>query len=287
MHRNFHKTVALVAVIATLASGCRSTEEYKRLADAGNKYTHAVNELLTTAGNIRLEASSEQILKDDRLSNQSIDDYTQLSKLDDERLKILNDIRRHNLLLQAYFSKLHELANSNAPDEAKAEIEGISNNLNTIGQELRGSNLITNQGVFSSLASFVVTSQIRGALREELEKRTPEIILQLTLQQEMLNALRDSIQQDVKLIKLAREQRLIVRPLVQTDPISNEDEWIQTRKTILTMNRKIAELEAASAALGEFKEIFQAFVSGKLTSQRLNSVLKDIDSFLAQIESIK
>lgn len=287
MHRNFRKTVAIAAVIATLASGCRSTDEYKKLADAGNKYTHAVNELLTAAGNIKLEATSEQILRDDIDSNQSARDYNERSDLDKERLKILNDLRSHNLLLRDYFSKLYELANADAPDEAKAEIEGIANNLNTMGQKLRGSNLINKPSVFSPIASLVVTSQIRGALREELEKRSPAIMLQLTLQQEMLDELGSSIEHDMNTIKSAQEQRLIVRPLTHTDPISNENEWIQTRRTILTMDRKIAELKAANAALGEFKEVFQAFVEGKLSIQRLNSVLKDIDSFLAQIESVK
>lgn len=287
MIKNCYKTVALVSIIAFLTTGCRSLEEYKKLAEAGNEYAHAVNELLTTAGNIRIEASSEQFLRDDRLSNQSVDEYVKVSQLDKERLRILNDIRSHNLLLQSYFSKLQDLTNSNASDEAKAEIEGITSNLNKIGQKLQGSNWIANKGVFQGITNLVVNSQIRGALREELEKRNKTIILELTIQQEMLKALSDSLDHDVELIKLAREQRLVVRPLIQPELIQDEDGWIQNRKNILTMDRQIAALKTASAALGEFKEIFQAFVEGKLTIKRLNNVLQDIDSFIAIVENNK
>ena len=287
MIKNLTKTVGLVVVIAALASGCRSNTEYKKLTEAGNKYTLAVNQLLTTAGDIRIDATSEQLLKDDRISNRSVDNYTKLSQVDRDRLKVLNDIRIHNQLLQAYFSKLQELAHSDAPEQTKKEIDGIANNLNSIGKKLQGTNLIANKAVFQGVANIIVDSQIRGAMREELEKRNKTILQELTIQQEILNALGDSMQQDVALIKSAQEQRLVIRPLIQPEPIVQQDEWIQTRKKILTMDRKIAELRQASTALGEFKDIYQASVQGKLSIARINGVLQDMDSFLALIEKNK
>lgn len=285
--KNLRQTVTLFAVIAALISGCRSTNDYKKLTEAGNKYAHAVNQLLTTAGDIRIEATSEQLLRDDKISNQSAVEYTNLSQLDDERLEIINDLRTHNLLLQSYFFKLQELTNSHASAQAKTEIEGIVTNLNKVSQKLRLSNLITNKSLFQGITNFVVDSQIRGALREELEKRNKTIFQELIIQQEMLNELGDSIEQDVELIKLGRERRLVVRPLTQPEPILKEEEWIQTRKNILTMDRKIIEFKNASATLGEFKEIFKASVEGKLSIKHLNNVLKDIDSFLASVGNNK
>ncbi len=284
MIKKYCKTIAVVAVIAALTSGCRSSDEYRKLTEAGNKYAQAVNSLLITAADIHLESSSEQILKDDRLTNQTIQEYQKYSQLDEERLHIINDLRLHNQLLQAYFSKLEDLANSDAPHQSATEIEGIVSNLNSVGQKLHQSDLITHKGVFPRITRLVVDSQIRGALKQELEKRHQIILRELTLQQEMLNALGDSMQHEIELIKQAREERLVIRPLIQDELIQNEDGWIQTRKNILTMDRKVTELKNASQTLGEFKEVFQASVEGKISIQRLNTALKEIDSFIALVE---
>ncbi|WP_017318550.1 hypothetical protein [Mastigocladopsis repens] len=287
MRKNIHKTVAVFAVIAALTSGCRSSAEYKKLTQAGNEYADAVNKLLTSASDMRIEATSEMLLKDDRISNQSVDNYTTLSKQDEERLRIIDDIRNHNQLLQAYFSKMQELATSDAPDQARTEIDGIADNLNTIGNRLSGSDLITDKSLLQNATNLVINSRIRGALREELEKRHEVLLKELTIQEKVLHALSDSLREDVKSIKLARELRLVIRPLTQPEQIKDEDEWIQNRKNILLMDAKIEEIQKASTALQKFREIFQASVEGKLNIARLNNHLKDIDSFLALVENDK
>ncbi|ARV61010.1 hypothetical protein BZZ01_22435 [Nostocales cyanobacterium HT-58-2] len=287
MRKNIRQTVAIFAVIAALTSGCRSSEEYKKLTKAGNEYAIAVNELLTAAGDIRIESNSEKLLQDDKILNQSETDYRTLSQQDEDWLKILNDIRTHNELLQAYFSKLQALATSDAPEQAKTEIDGIAGNLNSIGHKLQNSTLITNKSILQGATNLVISSQIRGALREELEKRHEVILKELTIQQEVLNTVSSSIEQDVKSIKSAQEVRLVIRPLIQIEPIKNEDEWIKTRKNILLMDRKIEEIKKASTALREFKEIFQASLEGKLTQARLNEHLQDIDTFFALIQNTK
>ncbi len=281
--KNFHKTVALVAVLAAFTTGCRSTAEYKKLAEAGNKYAQAVDQLLITAGDMSITATSEKMLETARISPISLAKYEELNQADKDRLQILQELRHHNQLLHDYFSRLQELATSDAPERVQAEIEGIVNNLNASSQKLQSSNLITHKGVIQAVTSLVVDSKIRGALRDELEKRNQTVLQELTIQQEMLDALRDSIQHDAKIIQSLREGRLVVRPLMQSQPIEQEDEWIQKRKYVLTLNTKIAELQEASTALGEFKEIFQAAVSGKLSLERLNNGLKDIDAFLALV----
>jgi hypothetical protein len=136
MKKNLSKTVILFTVVAALTTGCRSSEEYKKLTDAGTKYAEAVNELLTTAGNIRIDLTSEQILRDDKQSNQSLENYMQRSQSDLKRLQIIEDVRNHNILLKKYFSTLQELATSDAPNEAQLEISGIATNLNRISQRL-------------------------------------------------------------------------------------------------------------------------------------------------------
>jgi hypothetical protein len=287
MKKNIHKTVAVFAVIAALTTGCRSSEEYKKLSLAGNQYAHAVDELLIAAGDIRIEATSEKLLKDDITKPQNENDYERLSRHDRDRLNTINDIRNHNQILQAYFSKMHELATSDAPDKAKTEIDGIATNLNTVGKKLEGSDLITNKGVLQAVTSLVINSKIRGALREEIEKRHEVILKELTIQQEVLKTLGDSMEDDVKSIQSARELRLVIQPFIEAEKIRDEDEWIQNRKDILLMDRKIEEVKKASNALENFKEIYQASVEGNLTLASLNNHLQDIDSFLALVQNNK
>ncbi|KAF3884301.1 MULTISPECIES: hypothetical protein [Nostocales] len=287
MKKYFSKTVIIFTVIATLTTGCRSSEEYKKLTDAGTKYAEAVNELLTTAGDIRIDLTSEQILRDDRQSNQSLENYTQRSQSDLKRLQVIEEVRNHNTLLKKYFSTLQELATSDAPASAQSEIASITQNLNKSSQILQNSDLFSsrNQGIAQAVTHAVISSKIKGALKEELEKRHQTILKELTIQQEMLNYLSESLQHDVEMIQSAREQRLIIEPLTSSTKIQEQSQWIEDRRKILTMDRKVEELKNAGEALGEFKTAYQAAVSGELNVARLNHLLKDIDTFLALVEN--
>lgn len=101
----------------------------------------------------------------------------------------------------------------------------------------------------------------------------------------MLNYLSESLQHDVEMIQSAREQRLIIEPLTSSTKIQEQSQWIEDRRKILTMDRKVEELKNAGEALGEFKTAYQAAVSGELNVARLNHLLKDIDTFLALVEN--
>lgn len=287
MIKKTSSTIVIIAVLASFISGCRSSVEYQRLAKAGNTYTTAMDKLLTTAGQIRIDKTSEQLLKDDRLSNQTLEGYNELSKLDVERLEILENLRKHNRLLTRYFALIDELASSNAPDRAKQEIEGVVGNLNKIGTQLRGSALVPNTSVVKSVGGLVISSQIRGALREELDKRKDIIDREFQTQQVLLKVLSDSIKQDVSLTIESRELRQVIRPLVEEQPISDTDNWILKRRAILTMNTTASELEDASKSAGKFQELFKDFVEGKLNRERLNTLLTDIESFITIVEQLK
>ncbi|NMG06175.1 hypothetical protein [Brasilonema sp. UFV-L1] len=287
MIKKTSSTIVIIAVLASFISGCRSSAEYQRLAKAGNTYTTAMDKLLTTASQIKINTTSEQLLKDDRLSNQTFEGYNELSKLDVERLEILQNLRKHNRLLTRYFTLIDELATSNAPEKAQQEIGGVVDNLNKIGTQLRGSALVSNTSVIKSVGGLVISSQIRGALREELEKRKDVIDLEFQTQQVLLKALSDSIKQDVNLTRESRELRQVIRPLIAEKPISDADNWIDRRRKILTMNTTVSELEEASDSAKTFRDLFKDFVEGKLNRERLNTLLTDIESFLTIVEQLK
>mgnify|MGYP001796137034 CR=1 FL=1 len=285
-------TIASFLFFAVFATGCRSKGDYKRLAKTGESYTLAVNKLLIASGEITIEASSEQLLQEDQRkkplnSTVTASRYDDVSQPDYERLRIIREIRNHNLLLKDYFAKLSLLAESKSPETAKTEIDGIVGNLNKVGQNLKKKDLIENPSLISGISNLIVNSRIRGVLREELEKRNKTIMEELTLQEELLKYLSKSMEKEIIIIQKIHEDRLVIQPLAQIKLIDNEDAWIENRIQILTMHRKSDELKDASEKLSEFKTMFKYFVEGKLSVKRLNQFVRDIDSFLEILEQNK
>ena len=177
MLKNFHKTFVLVAVVASLSTGCKYSKQYQQLTETGSKYTTAVDELLVKAGKLQVESTSEDILSDDRLSqNFTEQEYREKVKEDKEILEIINGIRNHNRLLQKYFSKLDELARSDAPERTQVEIDGIATNLQAISSRLQTSRFAPNPGILKGIGHLAIHSKINGALRKELENRDRTII---------------------------------------------------------------------------------------------------------------
>ena len=283
-------TIASFALVALFATGCRSTKDYQKFAETGKNYSIAVDELLKTSGEIIIQASSEQILEEDRLKFQNLNTsitnsrYKQVSAGDERRLQVLRDIREHNSLLRNYFEKFFLLADSKSPESAKNEIEGIIENLNKISKRIRRSDFIQNLAVSSDDGKFLVSSRIRGALRDELNKRKKTIIEELELQEELLKELSDSIEKETAIIRRLQEKRLIIQPLTKLKLISDENKWIKNRIRIMNMQRNSDELKNASKKLREFKIVFKDFAQGKLSIKRLNQFIRDIDSFIAIID---
>ncbi|BAY74311.1 hypothetical protein NIES25_07240 [Nostoc linckia NIES-25] len=288
MRNKVHFPVIIAIAIATTSlSACRSTDEYKKLAQAGTNYYNALNQLLDLAVETRIDESSEELLLQDRENNQTSDDYNDFSDSDRNRIDLINRLKKHNSLLSKYFKLLQDLAGSDAPERTQTAIGGVVDNLNTIGKTLRTSNLIKNKEVFQGIGKLIVSSKIRGALKEELEKRNQTIMLELKTQQELLNALSTQIKGELKGIQDRQELRLVINPFLEQTPIADEDAWIATRRELLTQEVTAAELETASQALGDFQNIFQDFVEGQSSSGRINALLTDIENLLSVIEKLK
>jgi hypothetical protein len=278
--------LAMFVLLVQFATGCTSTQEYARFAQAGTTYSAAVDRLLVAAAQTGLDATSERLLQDDRLSNQDLKSYRKLSGVDEERLVIIGRLRAHARLLSQYFQSLSELATSDAPQRAQQAVEGITNGLNKLGNALRGSDLVSNKDAFAAVTKFAIGFAIRASLKDEFNKRKETIQVELKTQEEMLKALSEAIQHDLTITNQAREQRLVIDPLIATTPIAKPDEWISNRRMVLTSQTTIAELGRASQAAGELRNVFEDMVAGKLDLPRVNALLIDLESVLSVAEAI-
>ncbi|BAY81606.1 hypothetical protein NIES267_10830 [Calothrix parasitica NIES-267] len=286
MLNNFRKTFVLVAVIATLSTGCRNSKQYENLAVAGDSYTDAVDTLLEKAKELHIEASSEAILAADRGFNRTAEQYQKNAAQDEEIITTINEIKNHNRLLKEYFDKLKQLATTNAPERTKDEINGIAENLEKVSKNLEKTDFFPEKRVFLGIGDLVINSKIQGALREELEKRDKLILRELIIQQEMLKKLSGFMKIRVDIKNNAKELHFVIRPLIREEKMTYEEErnWIKERLDILQSDNRIQQLENASKVLKNFKNVFKDSVEGKITVARLNNALEDIDDFLALLE---
>lgn len=282
-----HVKLFVFTVLATLAAGCAPTQQYAQFARAGTVYSAALDRLLVVATNTAVDATSERLLQDDKLINQTLASYKKLSIIDEERLTIISGLRSHARLLTKYFHFLSELATADAPERAQQAIGGVVNSLNALGTQLRGSTLVQNKAAFTAVTKVVVGFAIRGLLSDEINKRKDTIQIELKTQEELLKALAGAIQHDLRIINQAREQRLVIDPLTAVAPISKPDEWLANRRVVLTSQTKVSELESASEAAGKLREAFEDLIAGKLGLTRINNILTDLESILAVVEAIK
>ena len=136
MKKPFRQSVFVFVLIVTLTTGCRGSSEYKKLADAGNQYTNAVDKLLVATIDIHLESSSRELL--DKMGNYDVsndEDRSEIknrliksSQSDAEYLEAIRGLREHNKLLGDYFRQLNKLAASDASANLPGQLFTTANN---------------------------------------------------------------------------------------------------------------------------------------------------------------
>src|SRR5687768_17352883 len=159
MKRKVNVLISMLCLVAILLSGCKSAKEYARFSKAGTLYYAAMDNLLVATSNISINANSERILDNDELANVTLDQYETTTNNDRARLKVINDLRRHTRLMSRYYDLLFQLASSDAPQQTNEAISGVVNNLNSLGNTLRGSEFF-DAGLAGAISGQIVTGII-------------------------------------------------------------------------------------------------------------------------------
>jgi glutathione peroxidase-family protein len=290
MKKPFRQSVVTFVLVVAVTTGCRSTSEYKKLADAGNEYTNAVDKLLVVATNSYIEIDSLFLL--DRQSEireageLSEDGKRQLettfrtsNETGKKRIELYKAIREHNKLLGEYFQVLSKLADSQSSTSLQGKITTIVSNLTGTGKIISAASSLISRESKSSINS-PVSSEFTGALRSELEQRKDVILREIIIQKEILEVMGELMKQDSKYISEKAEESLR-NQLIDQD-ISSEDAralWIANRRNFLTMDTTAKELREASQALSNFQAVFQAFIEGKSNLDQLKNASKGLKAF--------
>ena len=301
-----HKKLVAVAMIITFATGCRTTQEYQEFAKAGINFAGAINTLLEAASDIAIDTTSERVLSDIRFSRELrsnneaikkeaakefVSRYNKFSKKDKEWLELINEVRKHNHLLQYYFSTLLTLAESQSPSNSQIAINNTVTELKNSGSKLIELSPIKIEQL-PSITRIVLDARIRGALKSELEKRKYTIYRQITIQEKLLTIISESMEKNVKILRDLKEYRLVIQPIIEQGDINTkkENEWVKTRNTIILLKDyqdKISKIKEASDKLRTFKQIFINSIEGEITSNRIQSFIQEANSFSTLVSQDK
>lgn len=272
--------IIIITFLNTLISGCRSNDDYSKLGLAGSKYIEAVNLLLDESIDTRINLTSEQILANDgKKATITAQQYQDTSSLDRGTIISMNRVAKHNQLVKKYFTLLQELASSDAPQKAQAEIEKVATNLTAVGNLIAKSRNPSRSTLLGSGANFIIRLQIKDALKQELEKRGLVIINELKIQEEELKYIGKILLKEKRELIQKQENRLVVKPITAPTPIDDEEQWIKTRYRIVKMNVMSEKFDSASSTLNDFRNIFQSFLEGRSDLTSINNFLIEVEEF--------
>jgi hypothetical protein len=283
-----------------IATGCARTDQYRQLAVAGSTYTAAADKLLITTRNLGIDSSSEALLRSNRTLGkmqsaktlnkeeriaQSLEIYGKTKAVDEEIIETITRLRGHSRLLSRYFLTLNKLAASDSPEAISIEMQGITTSLNQVGTLLRGSPIITNQGLITTATSAIVAADIRTSLKEEFERSHELIINELDTQERMLIGLSVVLGNAMEEIIDAQEKRLVEDPFVeQTDmTLENQAQWINDRRSLLITKATVTELTTAQDLVAKLRGAFIEVVQGN-SEVDFDTLILDISTFFSLIE---
>ena len=282
---------SIITILSTSLVACGSSlEEYQKFAAAGREYASALDTLLVTSGNYVVDANSEILLRSDlQEPNEDAQNYSRITKLDDEWLVLIGRMRQHTDLLKRYFFALENLATSDAPEQARQTTERIFTELNNVGNAIQESTLVSTQvgSALSPIPKIILSQKIKGALRKEIEERKEAIYREIALQDLVLELLTIQLQKNLKIIRDSRDNRTVLPAYTSPVPINDPDAWVEDRRNIRMMTLSIEALNNATQASEEFKQAFELLLEDKFTIARANAFLSDVESLLKVAEDLK
>ncbi len=281
----------MVAIVSMALVACgASVDEYKKFASAGKDYATALDSLLVSSGGIFVNANSEVLLQSDsQIIALDSKRFISENQIADEWLVLIGRMRKHTNLLKRYFLTLESLASSTAPEEARKASEGIFISLESISASIQGSSIVSKSlgNALSTIPQIILSEQIKGALRSELQQRKNTIYRELLLQGFVLKLLTSQLRTDLGIIQNSRDTRNIYAPYISGNPISNKDAWVDQRRDVRTLTLSIEAIDSANKASEEFQKAFELLLEDKFTVSRANAFLAEVDSLLKLAEGIK
>ncbi|HKA36824.1 MAG TPA: hypothetical protein VKH43_08390 [Thermoanaerobaculia bacterium] len=281
--------VLIGAGALSLSAACASTIPHaKKLASAGAAYGRATDKLIGVAEETSLDADSARLLSEAQgLSREDRRALLEKHAAAADLVGELEKLRKHSRLLTRYFEALGALADDTVDTEAANQINGIAGSLNSAGQALSGSKLLSpaETDLISKAGRLTVRAVRSAALSRELAARADTIDRELRIQQAFLAALRRKVQADLASIASLGRERDITRPFLEGS-IADQRAWIELRRSYVLAPRSVEALSDASEAASKLRSAWAAFVEGRVDESALLSDLEAVISFAESAKAV-
>ena len=276
---------AAVAAVAA-ASGCVSASPYRELADTGVAYSTAVEALTAAATTLAIDASSERLLQDDALANVDLGTLRQFDAEDSSRIVVLRRLAAHTRVLRRYFALLGDLVDGRPGRAALAALDATAGALADAGAALRGTAPAAEVRAARETAGTIAAFYGRALARREVALRKTTLDRELATHRELLAALGAALRHDLRIVATAREQRLVVEPLLEPEPVADPDAWLQERRLRLTTEPALAELAAAAGAANDLRDAVAAVAARRPALDLLADVTADAEAISSALAAL-
>jgi hypothetical protein len=284
------RRIAAGLLAACAASGCASARltSFHDFSTAGVSYVKAADRVLTDAGTAAIRSDTAVLIaaRPGLSEEERRERVITANELLRERLRILEDVRRHGRLLQQYFEALTALADSKAPASASAAAQSTFKALGGLSESIRSARIgATTIGTLLPVAvEPVVASFKAGALERELRKRAGAIANELALQQAALHAIAGMLTVDVQEQMNVEESQEIVAPYARNAALARS--WADARERLLETSAALANADAAAHAAASLRQAFVSLVEKRFDAAALQALLDDIDAVVDVAEVV-
>lgn len=287
----------LVLVIFNVGCATAPPEPYEKFAAAGQSYAQGLNDLMLLAQKTAIDKSSAELIdrnsfanRDDaNFNSQQINQLERQHDIDQRRIAVLNDIRRHVLVLSKYFTRLNELATTNEAEKTTEAIAATASNLGNLSAKLRDQaafELDDDQKTkISKITSYIIGSARNQALQRRI--KADEVVIQeaLNTHEVLLEAIGDDLEHEQSILNERLYQWYIEEPFVAKTPLLNDPDkalnWMDERRRLMNSATALAELKSASRASASLRNALAKLVADD------DDFFTQLNQFKAELEAIK
>lgn len=282
------RLIVFIVLLVLCSCANRRINQFSTFADAGSTYTEAMVRLTTEAGNIVIDADSEELLRDrDQFTQDERGNlYFKRTRALETLLSTIRDIRVHTSLLNRYFMALSQLASSRSPASVTGQLSAIVTSMEKIHPDIENSK-IGNASVkdfMGSATPLVISGFKRKKLEDELRKNAGTIERELELQNALLKALSEQLKTDMEIILNLKNYQHVAQPYISSPKLP--DNWKEKRKEILTSYLSLDAADKAREAAGDLKTAFLDLLENKTGSAGFKPLFEDINAMIDLIELV-
>ena len=291
---NYHLACSSTLLCSFLATGCsthtiKQTKEVSRTADM---YTVLVNNLLGITKWSVIDMDSRHLSHSHKGKNKK-EMLMQKNKALDKWIKVADQLKEQNILLQKYFTSLQAMVDSPLQSDMGPTLGSLSQSISEINdiRSIRQGKSYKNRALsdrqaekVAGLSTVLIGAHYAGIVRQVLDRDKDIISKQIKLQAQQLDMISEMYERRVRMDTSEHFMRNVWEPYVKDSTDSHFDDvtWANSRKEWYKKKEAKDIFVAAREANKEFSEAWIDILQGKRNIGAIGTMFSDVDSFVNQ-----